>query len=116
MTSLDSFFTPFDCKSLHLSNRFLMAPMSRYFAPGGVLTQESADYYRRRIEGGVAAVITEGVAVDRPGSVAADTVPCFYGEEGLAANLRRFQTHLSSHSASVAFVVRSSSCKRPTSA
>ena len=33
----------------------------------------------------MAAVITEGVAVDRPGSVAADTVPAFYGEEGLAA-------------------------------
>ena len=85
MISLDPFFTPFDCKSLHLANRFVMAPMSRYFAPGGILSQESADYYRRRIEGGVAAVITEGVAVDRPGAVAADTVPSFYGEEGLAA-------------------------------
>lgn len=85
MTLLDPFFTPFECKSLKVSNRFMMAPMSRYFAPGGILTQESADYYRRRIEGGVGAVITEGTAVDRPGSVAADTVPGFYGEEGLAA-------------------------------
>lgn len=85
MTALDPFFTPFDCKSLHLANRFLMAPMSRYFAPGGILTQESIDYYRRRIEGGVAAVITEGVAVDRPNAVATDTIPHFHGEEGLAA-------------------------------
>lgn len=85
MTSLDAFFTPFECKSLKLANRFMMAPMSRYFAPGGVLTQESADYYRRRIEGGVGAVITEAVAIDRPGSVAADTVPHFYGDVALAA-------------------------------
>ncbi|MFN3552922.1 MAG: NADH:flavin oxidoreductase [Novosphingobium meiothermophilum] len=85
MSLLDPFFTPFECKTLKLANRFLMAPMSRYFAPGGVLTQESVDYYRRRIEGGVGGVITEAVAIDRPGSVAADTVPSFYGEEALAA-------------------------------
>lgn len=85
MTSLDCFYTPFECKSLKLRNRFMMAPMSRYFAPGGVLTQESADYYRRRIEGGAGAVITEAVAIDRPGSVAADTVPNFFGEAALAA-------------------------------
>lgn len=85
MTLLDPFFTPFKCKSLKLANRFMMAPMSRYFAPGGVLSQESADYYRRRIEGGVGAVITEAVAIDRPGSVAADTVPRFFGNEALAA-------------------------------
>ena len=94
MNLLDPFFTPFACKSLKLGNRFVMAPMSRYFAPGGILTQESADYYRRRIEGGIAAVITEGVAVDRPGSVAADTVPSFFGEEGLAAwDRARAQVH-----------------------
>lgn len=85
MHLLDPFFTPFECKSLKVANRFMMAPMSRYFAPGGVLTQESADYYRRRIEGGVGAVITEAVAIDRPGSVAANTVPEFFGEEALAA-------------------------------
>lgn len=85
MTILDRFFTPFECKSLRLGNRFMMAPMSRYFAPGGILTQASIDYYRRRIEGGVGAVITEAVAIDRPGSVAVDTVPSFFGEAGLAA-------------------------------
>lgn len=85
MISLDPFFTPFSCKSLRLANRFMMAPMSRYFAPGGILTQASADYYRRRVEGGVSGVITEAVAIDRPGSVAADTVPHFFGEQALAA-------------------------------
>jgi 2,4-dienoyl-CoA reductase-like NADH-dependent reductase (Old Yellow Enzyme family) len=85
MHLLDPFFKPFECKSLKLANRFMMAPMSRYFSPGGVLTQESADYYRRRIEGGVGSVITEAVAIDRPGSVAANTVPDFFGEEALGA-------------------------------
>lgn len=80
----DNLLTPFSCKSLKLSNRFLMAPMSRYFAPGGVPGQDIADYYRRRIDGGVAGVITEGVAIDVPGAVAADTVPDFYGEQALA--------------------------------
>lgn len=82
---LNPFFTPFECKSLKVANRFTMAPMSRYFSPDGILTEASADYYRRRIEGGVGCVITEGVAIDRPGSVAADTVPGFFGKEGLAA-------------------------------
>lgn len=85
MTVLDPLFVPFECKSLKLANRFLMAPMSRYFAPGGIITQASADYYRRRIEGGVGGVITEGVAIDQPGAVAADTIPSFFGAEGLAA-------------------------------
>ena len=84
MTVLDPFFVPFECKSLKLANRFVMAPMSRYFAPGGIVTEASADYYRRRIEGGVGCVITEGTAIDQPGAVAADTIPCFFSAEGLA--------------------------------
>ncbi len=85
MTALDPLFVPFECKSLKLTNRFMMAPMSRYFSPGGIVTDAVADYYRRRIEGGAGCVITEGVAIDRPGAVAADTIPGFCGEEGLAA-------------------------------
>lgn len=81
---LEPLLIPFECKSLRLSNRFVMAPMSRYFAPGGIPGTDIADYYRRRIDGGMAGVITEGVAVDAPGSVAADTIPHFYGERALA--------------------------------
>jgi len=77
--------TPFTCKSLRVRNRFAMAPMSRYFAPGGIPTQASVDYYRRRIDGGIGTVITEGTAIDRPGAVAADTIPVFHGNEPLAA-------------------------------
>ena len=80
---LGSLLIPFECKSLKLTNRFVMAPMSRYFAPGGTPGQDIADYYRRRVEGGVAGVITEGVAVDAPGSVAADSIPHFHGESAM---------------------------------
>lgn len=80
----DNLLTPFSCKSLKLGNRFVMAPMSRYFAPGGIPGPDIAAYYRRRIDGGVAGVITEGVAIDATGSVAADAVPNFHGDEALA--------------------------------
>lgn len=79
----ETLLTPFACKSLKLGNRFLMAPMSRYFAPGGVPGRDIADYYRRRVDGGIAGVITEGVAIDAPGSVAADTIPHFFGDDAL---------------------------------
>ncbi len=81
---LDPMLAPFRCKSLALANRFVMAPMSRYFAPDGMIGSDVVDYYRRRIEGGCGAVITEGVAIDRPGAVAADRVPQFHGSQSLA--------------------------------
>ncbi len=80
---IETLFTPFECKSLKLANRVLMAPMSRYFSPAGIPGDDVAAYYRRRIEGGVAGVITEGVAIDASGSVAADTIPRFYGDAAL---------------------------------
>lgn len=77
--------TPFSCKSLIAPNRFCMAPMSRYFAPGGILTDEGAEYYRRRAAAGIGTIITEGTGVAIDHTVAADTVPIFAGEEPLAA-------------------------------
>jgi 2,4-dienoyl-CoA reductase-like NADH-dependent reductase (Old Yellow Enzyme family) len=75
---------PFTCKSLHAPNRFCMAPMSRYFAPGGVLSAEGADYYRRRAAAGVGTIITEGTGVAVDHAVAADTIPLFAGDDPLA--------------------------------
>lgn len=77
--------SPFTCKSLKASNRFCMAPMSRYFAPGGVLPGEGAEYYRRRAAAGIGTIITEGTGVAIDHTVAADTVPIFAGDEPLAA-------------------------------
>ncbi len=76
---------PFTCKSLKAPNRFCMAPMSRYFAPGGILSKEGAEYYRRRVAGGIGTIITEGTGVAIEHTVAADTVPLFAGEEPIYA-------------------------------
>lgn len=76
---------PFACKSLRPANRFCMAPMSRYFAPEGVLTDDGAEYYRRRAANGIGTIITEGTGVAIDHTVSADTVPIFAGEEPLAA-------------------------------
>lgn len=76
---------PFTCKSLKTPNRFCMAPMSRYFAPGGVLSADGAEYYRRRAAAGIGTIITEGTGVAIEHTVAADTVPIFAGEHPLAA-------------------------------
>ena len=53
-----SFFT-FTLNGLEIPNRIVMAPMTRSHSPGGHPTQDVADYYRRRAEGGVGLIITE---------------------------------------------------------
>jgi 2,4-dienoyl-CoA reductase-like NADH-dependent reductase (Old Yellow Enzyme family) len=45
-------FRPLQVKTLRLENRVVMSPMTRSFAPNGVLEPEMTDYYRRRAEGG----------------------------------------------------------------
>ena len=49
--SSDVLFRPFKLKGLNLPNRVVMAPMTRSFSPGGVPTEDVAQYYRRRAEG-----------------------------------------------------------------
>lgn len=83
--SLESLFAPFQYKSLHLKNRFVMAPMTRMFSPDGVPTADVADYYARRAEAEVGLILTEGTVVNRPASKNAKDIPNFYGEEALAA-------------------------------
>lgn len=77
--------TPFTCKSLKAPNRFCMAPMSRYFAPGGILTEDGAEYYRRRAASKIGTIITEGTGVAIDHTVSADTVPIFAGNDPIAA-------------------------------
>jgi 2,4-dienoyl-CoA reductase-like NADH-dependent reductase (Old Yellow Enzyme family) len=62
----DALFTPFTVKGLTLRNRVVMAPMTRYFSPGGVLTSEVAAYYRRRAANAVGLIVSEGTGVARP--------------------------------------------------
>lgn len=59
-------FRPFRLKSLELRNRIVMAPMTRSFSPQGVPGPDVAAYYRRRAEGRVGLILSEGTAIDRP--------------------------------------------------
>ncbi|AYJ85158.1 12-oxophytodienoate reductase (plasmid) [Sphingomonas paeninsulae] len=77
MSLLEALETPFTLKSLRLKNRFAMSPMTRYFSPDGLPTQDVAAYYRRRAEGGVGLIISEGVGLDRVHSRAVSFVPNF---------------------------------------
>jgi len=78
--SVDALFRPFQIKSLTLPNRIVMAPMTRSFSPNGVPTEDVAAYYRRRAEGGVGLIVTEGTVVERPAARNDLQVPFFHGE------------------------------------
>ena len=75
---------PFQCKSLTLRNRVAMAPMTRTFSPGFVANEQVAGYYRRRAEGGVGLIITEGTTVGHAAATGYDRVPAIHGEAALA--------------------------------
>lgn len=82
-------FTPFTCRSLTLSNRFVMSPMTRQFSPDGVPGEDVAAYYTRRAMAKVGLVITEGVGVDHPsaighGTMGEENIPVLHGETALA--------------------------------
>ena len=76
---LDPLFTPAQLGELSLTNRFVMAPMTRWKAPGQVPGADVAAYYRRRAEHGVGLIVTEGTTVDHPVSSYSERVPAFHG-------------------------------------
>lgn len=61
-----------------------MAPMTRSFSPNGVPTADVAAYYRKRAEGDVGLILSEGTVIDRPSSSNDANIPHFYGEQALA--------------------------------
>lgn len=73
----EALFQPLEIRDMHLRNRIVMSPMTRGFCPDGVPTDDVAAYYRRRAEGGVGLIVTEGVAVDHPAAL---------GDAGLGEN------------------------------
>lgn len=83
MENLQPFFKPFHLKSLELSNRLVMAPMTRSKSKGHVPGQDVVDYYRRRAEGGVGLIITEGTVVGHKAGHGYPDVPNFYGKNAL---------------------------------
>ncbi len=76
-------FTPYKFGRVTLKNRVAMAPMTRSKSPGNVPGADVAAYYRRRAEGGVGLIITEGTPPCPAGHSYPD-VPAFYGEKALA--------------------------------
>jgi 2,4-dienoyl-CoA reductase-like NADH-dependent reductase (Old Yellow Enzyme family) len=80
-----SLFTPFRIGALEISNRFVMAPMTRGKSPAGEPTEDVVAYYRRRAEHGVGLILTEGTTVDHPVATADPNVPRFHGDVPLAA-------------------------------
>jgi 2,4-dienoyl-CoA reductase-like NADH-dependent reductase (Old Yellow Enzyme family) len=81
--SPQALFTPFSFKGLTLPNRIVMAPMTRSFSPGGVPGEDVSAYYRRRAEGGVGLIITEGTYPPHPSAGFDPKVPHLYGAAAL---------------------------------
>jgi 2,4-dienoyl-CoA reductase-like NADH-dependent reductase (Old Yellow Enzyme family) len=82
--STEALFRPFRLRGLTLANRIVMAPMTRSHSPGGVPGPNVAAYYRRRAEGGVGLIVTEGTYVPHLAAGFDPNVPRFHGEDALA--------------------------------
>ena len=81
--SPQALFTPFSFKGITLPNRIVMAPMTRSMSPGGVPGPDVAAYYRRRAEGGVGLIVTEGTYPPDPTAGFDPKVPRLHGEAAL---------------------------------
>lgn len=84
MSINNTLFRPFSLKSLNIKNRIVMAPMTRSFSPNGVPTADVAAYYRKRAEGEVGLILSEGTVIDRVSSSNDANIPHFYGDKALA--------------------------------
>ena len=80
---LEVLFTPTRIGSLELHNRIAMAPMTRAMSPGGVPGENVARYYRRRAEGGIGLIITEGTFIPHPSAGNDENAPRIYGDDAL---------------------------------
>jgi 2,4-dienoyl-CoA reductase-like NADH-dependent reductase (Old Yellow Enzyme family) len=82
--STETLFRPLRVGSLNLPNRIVMAPMTRGASPGCVPGRDVAAYYRRRAEGGVGLIFTEGTWASEDTAGYDAHVPSFFGKEALA--------------------------------
>jgi 2,4-dienoyl-CoA reductase-like NADH-dependent reductase (Old Yellow Enzyme family) len=81
--SVEPLFQPIELGNLKLSNRIVMAPMTRQFSPDGIPGADVASYYRRRAENSVGLIVTEGTVINHPDASNLANVPHFYGEAAL---------------------------------
>jgi 2,4-dienoyl-CoA reductase-like NADH-dependent reductase (Old Yellow Enzyme family) len=80
---------PLSIGSMTVRNRIVMSPMTRGYSPGGAPTDDVAQYYLRRAQGGAGLLITEAVGIDHPSAVGdaglgENHIPMIYGEAALA--------------------------------
>lgn len=75
---------PVSLNGLTVPNRIAMAPMTRYFSPGGVPGEDVVSYYARRAAAGVGLIVTEGTYVGHESAGQSDDIPRFHGDEQLA--------------------------------
>jgi 2,4-dienoyl-CoA reductase-like NADH-dependent reductase (Old Yellow Enzyme family) len=81
---LKTLFSPFQVGPVTLRNRTVMAPMTRSHSPNGVPRDDVAAYYKRRAEGGVGLIISEGTTINHRAANGYPDVPRFYGDDALA--------------------------------
>ena len=84
MSNNTGLFSPLQLDKLCLSNRIVMAPMTRSFSPGNVVNEKVVEYYRRRAAGGVGLIITEGTCIGHKAASGYPNVPFIASEEELA--------------------------------
>src|SRR5690554_3151834 len=60
-----------------------MAPMTRQFSPGGVPGDDVVEYYKRRAEGDVGLIITEGTTINHDAASFHTAIPNFHTDEAL---------------------------------
>ena len=81
MTTL---LSPFELGSLQLKNRVCMAPMTRNKSLNNVPGDNVVEYYRKRAEGDVGLIITEGTCLGHKAASGYPDVPLFDGDDALA--------------------------------
>ena len=80
MSSTAALFRPFESSNLQLKNRVVMAPMTRNMCPDHIPGDHVVDYYRKRAEGGVGLIITEGTHPNVDAVEGYRNVPFFHGD------------------------------------
>lgn len=78
---VDILFSPIDLGNLSLPNRIVMAPMTRSFSPGHVPNDDVVSYYRRRAEGDVGLILSEGVSTNATTATGTPNVPNIVTDE-----------------------------------
>ena len=81
MTDFSPLFTPFQLGKFTLPNRIVFPPMGLEVCEGGVPSDDAANYYARRAEGGASLVVTEGVYIDHPSSGDNPLLGRWHGED-----------------------------------